>query len=124
MEAAGHEASEDLIDQAVEKLEDGFIPDTDDVLEAAGHEVSEDLVAEKLEDGLTANTDDVLESSEDLVDEAVKELENGLIAAVLKAPGYEAFEDSGDKVVEKLEDGLVAEGCGGMIFVFLTASCR
>ena len=63
------------------------------MLEVAGHEVSEDLVAEKLEDGLTANTDDELKSSEDLVDEAVKKLENGLTASMLKAPGYEASED-------------------------------
>ena len=54
-------------------------------MEAAGLDVSEDLVAEKLEDGLTVDMDEVLEaagheSTEDLVDEAVKKLENGLIA--------------------------------------------
>ena len=54
LEAAGHEDSEDLVE---EKLQDGLTADTDEVLEAAGHK-----------------------SSEDLVDEAVKKLENGLIA--------------------------------------------
>ena len=58
LEAAGHEDSEDLVE---EKLQDGLTADTDEVLEAAGHK-----------------------SSEDLVDEAVKKLENGLIAAMLK----------------------------------------
>ena len=62
-------------------------------MEAAGLDVSEDLVAEKLEDGLTVDMDEVLEaagheSTEDLVDEAVKKLENGLIAEGSRVRGF------------------------------------